>query len=320
LVQQKQAKTTFKIRKRGFNPGFEKFLQIYGKSLAMLLIMLLGIMLPQAAVLSFLLKYLLILLLFLSFLDIKISRSAFDKSLLLILTANIGLAFAEYFFLKSLSQELALSAFITAITPTAIAAPVIVNFIKGKVEYTISSVLINNLVIAILLPFILPLVAGRNIEVSSWIVFKSVATVMFLPLMLSGAATLLPAQVYMQLKKTKSLTFPVWMSCLFLITAKASSFVFSTDNISASLLLKTALVALMVCIINYGTGKLIGGKKFGKEASVSLGQKNTAFTIWLSLTFLNPLVAMGPTFYVIYHNSYNLLLLYFHEKKNRSLL
>jgi hypothetical protein len=29
------------------------------------------------------------------------------------------------------------------------------------------------------------------------------------------------------------------------------------------------------------------------------------FGFWIALTFINPLVAMGPTFYILYHNLYN---------------
>ena len=49
-------------------------------------------------------------------------------------------------------------------------------------------------------------------------------------------------------------------------------------------------------------GRMIGGKSFAQEASQSLGQKNTTFTIYLALTYANPLVAFGPTSYVLWHN------------------
>jgi BASS family bile acid:Na+ symporter len=27
--------------------------------------------------------------------------------------------------------------------------------------------------------------------------------------------------------------------------------------------------------------------------------------VWIALAFINPVVALGPTFYIIYHNIYN---------------
>lgn len=74
------------------------------------------------------------------------------------------------------------------------------------------------------------------------------------------------------------------------------------------------LPALVICIVNFGVGRLIGGKRFGLEASQSLGQKNTMFMLWFSLSFLNPLVALGPVMYLVYHNTYNSYQLYRKER------
>ena len=50
---------------------------------------------------------------------------------------------------------------------------------------------------------------------------------------------------------------------------------------------------------------MIGGREFSREGSQSLGQKNTTFTIYLALTYASPLIALGPTCYVIWHNLWN---------------
>ena len=80
-------------------------------------------------------------------------------------------------------------------------------------------------------------------------------------------------------------------------------------------LLEIALVGLVICIINFGAGALIGGRHYWQEASQSLGQKNLSFVIWISLAFINPLVAMGPTFYVLYHHIYNSWVIFQYERK-----
>jgi len=36
--------------------------------------------------------------------------------------------------------------------------------------------------------------------------------------------------------------------------------------------------------------------------------------IWIALIFINPLVAMGPMFYILYHHLYNSWLIYRFEK------
>ena len=70
-------------------------------------------------------------------------------------------------------------------------------------------------------------------------------------------------------------------------------------------LVEIAAVTLFICAINFTLGRLIGGRAYGAEASQSLGQKNTSFTLLLALTYANPLVALGPTCYILWHNLWN---------------
>jgi BASS family bile acid:Na+ symporter len=95
------------------------FFKIYGKVFALLATMALGALVPQVHVFSFLIQYLLMVMLFLSFLDIEFRLQTFQKSILWILFANIIVAFASYAVLTSFDGTLALTAFMTAIAPTA---------------------------------------------------------------------------------------------------------------------------------------------------------------------------------------------------------
>ena len=81
-----------------------------------------------------------------------------------------------------------------------------------------------------------------------------------------------------------------------------------------------AFVSLIICIVNFSVGALLGGREHWKESSQSLGQKNLSFVIWVALTFINPLVAMGPMFYILYHHLYNSWLIYQFERKRKELL
>jgi BASS family bile acid:Na+ symporter len=76
----------------------------------------------------------------------------------------------------------------------------------------------------------------------------------------------------------------------------------------ASLLLLTtiALLGLVLCIIQFAVGRFIG-HFFNRtqEAGQALGQKNTAFAIWLGITYLNPLSSVGPGCYILWQNIIN---------------
>jgi BASS family bile acid:Na+ symporter len=293
------------------------FFKIYGKVFGLMAAMALGALLPQAGALSFLIQYLLMGMLFFAFLDIEFKPESFRSSVLWVLLANVVVAFLSYAALVSFDTTLALTAFMTAIAPTAIAAPVIMSFIQGEIEYVVAAVLVTNLSSALIIPLALPLLIGAQLHISVWEVLRPVLIVMLGPLLLARLASYLPNKVRAIIRQGKSYSFPLWLVNLFLISASTSSFLRQEDSSSIATLLVIALISLVLCVINFGLGALLGGRRNWQEASQSLGQKNLSFVIWIALTFINPLVAMGPTFYILYHHLYNSWSIYRFEKRRR---
>lgn len=291
------------------------FLTTQGKGVSLLLAMLVGALFPQAHLLSFLIQYLLMVMLFFAFLDVEFNPQRFQKSVLWVLLANVAVAFVSYVALAPFNLMLALAAFMTAIAPTAIAAPVIIGFLQREVEYVIAAVLITNVSSAVIVPLVLPSLLGAEIQISVWEVLRPVLVVMFVPLILSRFVSRLPAGTQDLIRKGKVLSFPIWLVNLFIISANASDFVRNGNTDSISTLAIIALVSLLICIVNFSVGALLGGRSHWQEASQSLGQKNLSFVIWIALTFINPLVAMGPVFYILYHHLYNSWSIYQFERK-----
>ena len=138
--------------------------------------------------------------------------------------------------------------------------------------------------------------------------------VMFVPLLLAQLVTRLPEHTQKIIRKGKVTSFPLWLVNLFFISAKVADFLRHDDTDSLSTLGMIALVSLVICIVNFGMGAMLGGQEHWQEASQALGQKNLSFVVWIALAFINPLVAMGPTFYILYHHLYNSWLIYQFEK------
>jgi BASS family bile acid:Na+ symporter len=305
-------------------PRVRSLFRVYGKVFGLLAAMMLGALFPQAGVLSFLIQYLLMGMLFFAFLDIQFRPESFRSSVLWVLLANVVIAFVSYAALVSFDTTFALTAFMTAIAPTAIAAPVIISFIQGEIEYVVAAVLVTNVSSALIIPLALPFLLGadtcpggqcQGIDIAVWDVLRPVLIVMFVPLTLARLVPHLPGQAQVFLRKGKSYSFPLWLVNLFLISASASNFLRQEDSSSIAALLVIALISLVLCIVNFGVGALLGGRRNWQEASQSLGQKNLSFVIWIALTFINPLVAMGPTFYILYHHLYNSWSIYRFEKR-----
>jgi len=290
------------------------FFRTYGKVLALFLAMLAGGLVPQAHKFESLIRYFVMAMLFFAFLDTEFNPRSFQRSVLWILVANTAVAFLSYEIFASSNITLALAAFMTGIAPSAISSPVLISFIEGQVEYVLAAVLLTNVSSAIIIPLALPSLVGEVVPISVWSVLQSSLVVMFVPLILAKLAVRLPSGAQSLIRKGKRTSFPLWLLSLFLISAKASDFLRNENTGSLTILLYIALISLGVCAINFGLGAWIGGRQYRLEARQALGQKNLSFVIWIALAFINPLVAMGPTFYILYHHLYNSWLIYRFEK------
>jgi BASS family bile acid:Na+ symporter len=102
------------------------------RTLSILAAITLGSMVPQAHAVSWLIRWLVIGMLFAVFLQTQLSREALHRTHWRLLLANFGIAFAAWAgALLAGGREVALAAFFCGITPTAIAAPVIMTFLGG---------------------------------------------------------------------------------------------------------------------------------------------------------------------------------------------
>jgi BASS family bile acid:Na+ symporter len=94
--------------------------------------------------------------------------------------------------------------------------------------------------------------------------------------------------------RLRNFSFGMWITAMFLITSNASDFLRQHADTPHRILLKIAAASLLVCIASFAIGRMIGGREFSREASQSLGQKNTTFTIYLALTYASPIRGAGP--------------------------
>lgn len=118
-------------------------------------------------------------------------------------------------------------------------------------------------------------------------------------------------------RKLKDVTFGIWVVILVLIAANASYDISSREGISERVLEQIGVIALLVCGVNFGLGYLLGGRTRAAECSQALGQKNTTLSIYLALTYASSIAALGPTFYVLWHNLWNAWQLYRASERKR---
>jgi len=123
-----------------------------------------GYMMPGLHVYSWTFKWMLVVMLFVTFLGIRFKRMKPERAHWLLTGANLMVALAAWGVCRLVFGDgyLAQAAFFVGIMPTATAAPVVMGLLGGSVEFMLTALLLINGIICALLPFILPAVVGRG--------------------------------------------------------------------------------------------------------------------------------------------------------------
>ena len=276
-----------------------------------------GCLFPQLNVFKGMIRYGLVFMLFSVYLRIELSAHMFHRSQLLAIAFGILLACAAWQGLTAAGfPELGRVAFFTAITPTATAAPVIVSLIGGNLTYTATLFLLSNLLVSLCLPVLVPLVTSDPSDGLARDVLMRVMTVTLAPLAAALLVRWRAKSAARRLGERLSVfTFYAWVCIVVLIAAQARHFLDGQAHVPWGTLGAIAGLSLGICVINFVTGYFLGRPTYALECSQGLGQKNNSYTVYLALTYADPITALGPTIYVLWHNIWNAWQLYRFDKR-----
>ncbi len=277
------------------------------RTLAIILAFVAGYFLPSLSTLSWLIRWLIVGMLFITFLGVRLGKLKPERRHWMIVLVTFVMGLVPFFVLKVLGfEEIAIAAFFVGIAPTATAAPVIMGFLKGNVEFVLTSLIVANASICALMPLLLPLVVGQGgVEIYGQVA-GSIGFVMIVPFVLAMAVRRWKRRAILWPRKLKDVSFGAWVACLVLIAAHASDDIQNRTELSHSILLWIGILSFCICALNFGIGYLLGGPDMRRECSQSLGQKNTTLTIFLAMVYApSPIASLGPTFYVLWHNLWN---------------
>ena len=223
-------------------------------------------------------------------------------------------------------KEIFEAAMVCLICPTATAAAVITGKLGGSASSLTTYTLLSNILAAIAVPLIFPLVEPHT-DVTFGIAFLKILSKVF-PLLLAPFFIALLFRYYIPrlhkfLLKYHTSAFYLWAVALTIVMGQTTrSLVNSTADVTVEMLIAfaglvtcclqfyveilIALGGLITCIAQFYLGKRIG-KKYNDRISAgqALGQKNAVLAIWMSYTYLNPLSSVGPGSYVLWQNLFN---------------
>ena len=278
---------------------------------------LLGLLCPQAHVLNEpplnFVRWSLCTMIFLSCIQLDFRDLKPQKEHWFILTVNLLMGIVPFFALKALypqNPDYALAAFFVGITPTATAAPVVISFLHGRLGFALTGFTITNCFISLALVGLLPMVTGTFTLDFIWHVVRTLLIIIACPFALAILVRNLWPGAREITNRLKMFSFSLWSFTLFVLAATARQYFIEHPHISALSVALVALISIVICVLNFFIGRFLSKRRYCRVCSLLLGQKNTTFSLYLALTYANPFVALGPIFYIFWHNCWNAWQLY----------
>ena len=207
------------------------------------------------------------------------------------------------------------------IGPCAAASSVITAKLGGSMEQMTTYTFISNFVTAIMIPVCFPLIEkGEHITfLSAFLgILYQVCVVLVVPMGLAFIVKHVFHRFHRWVISIKDLSFYLWGGSLVLVAGTTMRNIMHA-NTSLLFISVIAILGLMLCIIQFATGRFIGHYFDSTvESGQALGQKNTPFAIWAASAYLNPLATVGPGCYVLWQNLINSFELWHYQKLQKS--
>lgn len=270
--------------------------------------------------LQFLCKYLIFAMLLITYCRINLREIRLGRFVWLLLAAQLGAAVGSYYVLREWSEVVAQGAFICILCPTATAAPVITGMLGGSVSRVASYSLVINLAVAVLAPVFLSMMAVGEAQVGFWEccvgIAANVGPLIVGPLVVAMAMERWAPGAHRLVATHQALSFYLWALTLLIVVGVSVSFLMQEPASALRMIVLLAAVALVCCAGQFRAGRKIG-RATGDAVSgaQSFGQKNTTLAIYLTLTFMNPIVSAAPVAYVAWHNIVNSWQIYIFQRR-----
>ena len=203
------------------------------------------------------------------------------------------------------------------ISPCAAAAAVVTQKLGGSLEQMTTYTFISNFITAMMVPICFPMIE-KGADMTFWAAFSKilyeVAIVLLVPMLLAYIVKHHTHRLHEKIISVKDLSYYLWGCSLMIVTGTTVKNIVHA-NTTVTLLFAIAMLGMVMCVVQFAVGRFIGHYfNHTQESGQALGQKNTAFAIWLSTTYLNPLSSVGPGCYILWQNIVNSVEIWQHRR------
>lgn len=258
---------------------------------------------------AFLTPYLIFIMLFLTYCNLKLSEIRLSRSHLWLILVQITGSIVVFLAIKPFNVTLAQGAMVCVLAPTGTAAPVVTGMLKGSIASVTAYSLLINICVAIIAPILFSF-TGNYQQLPFFDSFIAIGQRVFLLLISPFAIALLIRRIKPAITEKigsySGFAFYVWSFSLAVVTGRTVQFMMMQEKSDYLIEILVALAALIICVSQFLVGRTIGKQYDDTVAGgQGLGQKNTILAIWMAQMYLNPIASIGPGSYVLWQNIIN---------------
>ena len=272
----------------------------------------LGLLLHKwCAIFSFLVPFIIFAILLLTFTAVDLRKLRFSMLDLWLMLFQIVVSTGGYTLITLLggSHIVAEGLLIGVLCPVASSVAVIACLLGANRETVTTYTIVGNLMVALVAPVVFSLVGDHpelDIVDSMLLMFTKIGSTLALPFFLAVLLQLLLPKANALLARYNALGFYLWAIALLFTLGQTIDYIFLNGDGNWSSIIWLGGLSLLFCVVQFATGRWLG-KKYGDVIGGGqlLGQKNTAFGIWMANTFLSPLSSVFLAFYSVFQNVWN---------------
>ena len=248
--------------------------------------------------------YLMMLLLFLSFLTIKIGtiyltlKNTLGTIALLAVVKTILLPIGVYFLFRVLCPSYALAALLLSGISTGVVAPFIANVVKANSPLVLVMVVITSLLAPFTLPAIIRILSARSVDISLFSMIRMLCLVVFVPIFAVETLRRIKPVVIDGIMRRQ---FPMSLVIFFMINMGVFSQYADFFCQEPATILTALAIAAILSVIYLLAGILflpLGTLENQLAGAISLGNMNSVLIIVFASQFFGPLEA---TLAAMYH-------------------
>ncbi len=272
----------------------------------------LGLLLHKwCAIFSFLVPFIIFAILLLTFTAVDLRKLRFSMLDLWLMLFQIVVSTGGYTLITLLggSHIVAEGLLIGVLCPVASSVAVIACLLGANRETVTTYTIVGNLMVALVAPVVFSLIGDHpelDIVDSMLLMFSKIGSTLALPFFLAVLLQLLLPKANALLARYNALGFYLWAIALLFTLGQTIDYIFLNGEGNWSSIIWLGGLSLLFCVVQFATGRSLG-KKYGDVIGGGqlLGQKNTAFGIWMANTFLSPLSSVFLAFYSVFQNVWN---------------